>query len=151
MQAKHVVSAVLTVMCLWALFGAAAGTAEDRCKGQAVGRTPVGGPGGDWTCCPYCESGFAGRNGYALALGPRNHVTPGQRCNARQTRTPLTMHTVRDLLDDMLTYSRRSHLMVGRIEEKQDVFEAEMITRESGTLADHILVDKETAMMCLID
>jgi hypothetical protein len=42
-------------------------------------------------------------------------------------------------------------LTVGRIEEKQDVFEAEMTTRESGTLADHILVDKETAMMRLID
>jgi len=151
MRTKHVVPAVLTTLCLWALFGAAAGTAGDRCKGQAVGRATVGGPRSDWTYCPYCESGFVGRNGYAMALGRRYHVAMRQRSNAWRSQTPLTMQTVRDLLEDMLTYSRQSQLMVGRIKEKQDVFEAEMITRESGTLTDHILVDRETAMMRLID
>jgi hypothetical protein len=88
-------------------------------------------------------------------MGPGHMMGPGygqpprysERSPYRQYREPLEKEDVRNLLENMLRSSRNPYLKVGKIEDKGAYFEAEIVTKESESLVDKLLVDKDTGRM----
>jgi hypothetical protein len=48
------------------------------------------------------------------------------------------------ILDNYLKSTRNPNLKLGKIEDKESVFEAEIVTKKEGSLVDKIAVDKTT-------
>ena len=61
-------------------------------------------------------------------------------------REPLKKDEAKDQVQQMLTQSRNPNLKVGGVEEKEDFFEVDILSK-GGDLVDKMQVDKETGMM----
>jgi cytochrome c553 len=80
--------------------------------------------------------GMMGR-GYGYGYGPQY----GQR------EKPLDKEEAKEEVENYLQSTRNPNLKLGKIEDKGNVFEADIVTKESNSLVDKILVDKDTGTM----
>ena len=111
-------------------------------------------PDQGWNYCPYCGAPYEGARGYGRGqgygmhhwgLGPGYGMGPGwgSRRPYRQLQEPLEMEDAKKLVEDYLKFSRNPNLKVGKIEDKGQSFEVEIVTKE-GSLVDKLAVNKET-------
>lgn len=56
---------------------------------------------------------------------------------------PLTLDQAKTAVERYITYSKNPNIKLGQITEKDHYFEAEIVTKE-GSLADKLMVDKQT-------
>jgi len=80
-------------------------------------------------------SGMMGR-GYGYQYGPQY----------QQPQKPLDEKDTRTILENYLKSTRNPNLKLGKIEDKGNAFEGEILTQK-GSLVDEILVDKNTGWM----
>ena len=59
---------------------------------------------------------------------------------------PLEMKDAKAMMEDYLKSTRNPNLKLGKIKDKGDAFEAEVVTK-SNTLVDKILINKQTGRM----
>lgn len=83
--------------------------------------------------------GWQGNQGYAPGRGPGYGY--------RGPEEPLDKAGARGIVERYLSSSRNPNLKVGEIEEKGDVFEAEIVTRKGGDLVDRVQIDRQTGWM----
>ncbi len=60
---------------------------------------------------------------------------------------PLNMEEARSIVERYLYSSRNPNLKVGEIDEKDEVFEADIVTRKEGDLVDRVQIDRRTGWM----
>ena len=122
---------------------------------------------GDWNYCPYCGSyvgpgsgygpgpgmmgqgyygrgpGMMGQQGYS-GMGP-GMMGPGYGYGQQyqQSQEPMNEKDAKQILENYLNSTRNPDLRLGKIAEKDQVFEAEILTKE-GSLADKVAIDKRT-------
>jgi len=127
--------------------------------------------GGDWFYCPYCGRPTGSRgNGmggphmmgpdYGYGRGPMHRGWgrgPGMRGwqgyqqpygppSQEQQTEPLKEKEAKQIVQDYIASSRNPNLKVGDITDKDNAFEANILTRD-GSLVDKILVDKYSGWM----
>ena len=61
-------------------------------------------------------------------------------------QTPLKEDDARSVVEKYLTSTRNPNLKLGKITEGEDVFEAEIVTKD-GSLVDKVIVDKSNGWM----
>ena len=83
--------------------------------------------------------GWQGDRGYAPGRG-RGYGYQGP-------EEPLDKDEARGIVERYLNSSRNPNLKVGKIVEKEDVFEAEIVTRKGGDLVDRVQIDRRTGWM----
>jgi hypothetical protein len=79
------------------------------------------------------------QQGYAPGRGPGYGY--------RRPEEPLGSEEARGILERYLETSRNPNLKVGELEEKEDVFEAEIVTRKGEDLVDRVQIDRQTGWM----
>jgi hypothetical protein len=115
---------------------------------------------GDWNYCPYCGSPYYGSylgpgSGYGMmgpgmmgqgyyGMGP-GMMGPGYGYGQpyHQKQEPLDEKDAKQILENYLQFTRNPNLKLGKIEDKDRHFEAEIVTKE-GSLVDKVTVDKIT-------
>ncbi len=65
----------------------------------------------------------------------------------QQPQKPLEEKDVMTMLENYLNSTRNPNLKLGEIQDKGNVFEAEIVTKKEGSLVDKIAVDKYTGWM----
>ncbi|MCF8062284.1 MAG: hypothetical protein K9M82_07200 [Deltaproteobacteria bacterium] len=135
------------------------------------------GPQGQGWFCPYCGSPQGWRGGMAplgpgWTYGMGSHMMPhyggmgpgmmhrwGGMGPGMMNRNwyggpryewvdrDLGLDEARSMIEEYLDMSRNPNLKIGEIEEKGDVFEAEILTQKAGDLVDRIQIDKRRAWM----
>ncbi|HUU40382.1 MAG TPA: hypothetical protein VMW42_05545 [Desulfatiglandales bacterium] len=129
----------------------------------AEGKTQMGpgmmGQGGfyeDWNYCPYCGSymgpemmgpGYGrgyGRMHHGWGMGPHHGPQYGPRYG--QPQKPLDEKDAKGILENYLQSTRNPNLKLGKVIEKDDYFEAEILTKDDS-LADKVIVDKQTGWL----
>ncbi|MBW2058073.1 MAG: hypothetical protein JRJ26_11310 [Deltaproteobacteria bacterium] len=114
--------------------------------------------------------GMMGRRGYGMGpgmmgrgygmgpgmMGPGYGMGPGMMGpgmmgrgygpEGRQPEKPMGEKDAKRILENYLNSLRNPNLKLGRVEDKGNVFEAEIVTKD-GSLVDKILVDKNTGWM----
>lgn len=94
--------------------------------------------GGEYGYGPM-HRGWQGERGYAPGRGPGyGYQGPEE---------SLDKEGARGIVERYLNSSRNPNLKVGKIEEKEDVFEAEIVTRKGGDLVDRVQIDRQTGWM----
>lgn len=94
--------------------------------------------GGEYGYGPM-PRGLQGGRGYAPGRGPGyGYQGPEE---------PLDKEGARGIVEQYLGSSRNPNLKVGEIKEKDDVFEAEVVTRKAGDLVDRVQIDRQTGWM----
>jgi hypothetical protein len=81
-------------------------------------------------------------------MGPgydRRYGYPGDR-RYRPDRKPLEKEEAKEQVEDMLKRSRNPNLKPGAIEEEEDSYIVDILTKD-GSLVDKMQVHKETGMM----
>ncbi|MBN1848141.1 MAG: hypothetical protein JW932_06105 [Deltaproteobacteria bacterium] len=111
---------------------------------------------GDWNYCPYCGShlsggygmmgpGMMGRGYYGM-MGP-GMMGPGYGYRQPyQPQEPMSEMDAKQILQNYLQFTRNPNLKLGKIEDKEQYFEAEIVTKE-GSLVDKVTVDKMTGFV----
>lgn len=125
-------------------------------------------PGG-WNYCPYCGNSMGWGDGYGMGpgmmgqgrgmgpgmmnrgygMGGQQYGPPyGPQYGPQYQQPPRNMEEedVRVMLENYLKSTRNPNLKLGKIQEKDSVFEAEILTKD-GSLVDKIAVDKATGWM----
>ena len=87
----------------------------------------------------YGSRGWQGRQGYAPGRGPGYGY--------RSSEEPLGKEEARGIVERYLDTSRNPNLKVGEVEEKDEVFEAEIVTRKGEELVDRVQIDRRTGWM----
>ncbi len=128
---------------------------------------------GQWNYCPWCGAP-QGRGGYGPGygmghgmMGPGYGMGPGMMGQGYgmgpgmmgpgygygrgygpqyERQEPLNEEQAKNQVENYLSASRNPNLKLGKIEDKGNYFEAEVVTKE-GSLADKIAVDKDTGAM----
>ncbi len=127
------------------------------------------GYGGGWYC-PYCGQYMGPEGGYGMGpgmmgrgmgpgmMGPGWGYGPGPMGPGmmgpgygygpqyQQPQKPLEQKDAKGLLENYLQATRNPNLKLGKIEDKGQYFEAEIVTKNDA-LVDKILVDKNTGWM----
>jgi hypothetical protein len=67
----------------------------------------------------------------------------GQGTGYNRSGEPLTLDQAKTAVERYITYSKNPNIKLGQIIEKDHYFEAEIVTKE-GSLADKLMVDKQT-------
>jgi len=83
--------------------------------------------------------GWQGEQRYAPGRGPGYGY--------RGPEEPLDKEGARGIVEQYLSSSRNPNLKVGEIEEKGDVFEAEIVTQKGDDLVDRVQIDRQTGWM----
>jgi hypothetical protein len=118
------------------------------------------GQGGGWNYCPYCGGNFRQRGGYGMMpyggyggmgpgmMGPGYDRPYGDSRDGRhgRYREPLEQDEARNIVEDMLRRSRNPNLKVGNIEDEDNLYVVDILTKDDS-LVDKIEVDKETGLM----
>jgi hypothetical protein len=121
---------------------------------------------GNWNYCPYCGSymgpgmmgGMMGRGmmgggmmgggmmgpGYGYGYGPQSQYGYGQQY--QQPPNPLDKEQAKQEVENYLRSTRNPNLKMGKIEDKGNDYEVRVETKD-GSLADKILVNKDTGWM----
>jgi hypothetical protein len=107
---------------------------------------------GEWNYCPYCGAplgpGMMGP-GYGRDPGMMHRDWdrgPQYGPQYQQPQKPLEEKDIKDMLENYLKSTRNPNLKLGKIEDKESYFEAEILTKDDS-LADKIAVDKTTGWM----
>ena len=105
----------------------------------------------DWSYCPYCGSGLnrGGNRGMGPGMMGRYHNRPYDNPDSwyyNRDLEPLEAEDARNIVQDMLVRSRNPNLKIGKIEEKDDFFEVEILTQQDS-LVDKMQVHKKTGLM----
>ena len=97
-----------------------------------------------------------GMMGYGYGMGPGmmgygygtgQGVGPGYQNPAyRQPKTPIDKDGAKKMLGNYIQFTRNPNLKLGKLEDKGDAFEAEIVTK-NGSLVDRIDIDKKTGWM----
>jgi zinc resistance-associated protein len=95
-------------------------------------------------------SGMMGRGGNDAGRG-REWMggSPGERESSRgpgRMQTPLKEDDARSVVERYLTSTGNPNLKLGKITEREDVFEAQIVTKDNS-LVDKLLIDKSTGWM----
>ena len=126
---------------------------------------------GQWNYCPYCGRPLPKR-GYGYGMGPGmmgRGMGPGMMGPGRMgqgmgpgmmgpsqgmgpqygtgQQKSLTEKDARGILENYLKGTRNPNLKLGKITDKGNGFEAEIVTKKEGALVDKIFVDKATGWM----
>jgi hypothetical protein len=135
-----------------------------------MGPGMMGGGGyGGWYC-PYCGQYVGPRGGYGMGpgggygmgpgmMGPGYGMGPGMMGphygpqygpqyppQYQQPRKPMEEKDAKAMLENYLASMRNPNLKLGKVEDKGNAFEGEIVTKD-GSLVDKILVDKYTGWM----
>ena len=125
--------------------------------GQGGGRAPGYGPPqqGGWNS-PYCgrwQGGGYGMGSGMMGPGYGYHMGPGMMGPGygygpqyQQPQKPLEKSDVETMVKNYLASVRNPNLKLGKIEEKDGVFEADIVTKDNS-LVNKVLVDKNTGWM----
>jgi hypothetical protein len=73
-------------------------------------------------------------------------MDPDYRRDYRRYEEPLKMEEAKEQVEDMLERSRNPNLKTGEIEDKEQFFVVDVVTKD-GSLVDKMEVDKRTGMM----
>jgi hypothetical protein len=81
-------------------------------------------------------------------MGPGQGLQHGQQNAPRyqQPQKPLSENQAREMLENYLQSKNNPNLKLGKIEDKGNAFEANIVT-QNGSLVNKILVDKDTGRM----
>jgi rubrerythrin len=92
--------------------------------------------------------GMMGGRGYGYGMGPGMMGGRGYGYGQPYTEPgkPLEMKDAKAMMEDYLKSTRNPNLKLGKIKDKGDAFEAEVLTKNSA-LVDKILIDKQTGRM----
>jgi hypothetical protein len=90
----------------------------------------------DWDDC-------SGRGQGMMWHGGGGSGMMGQGPGYYRSGEPLTLDQAKTAIERYITYSRNPNIKLGQITEKDNYFEAEIVTKE-GSLADKLMVDKQT-------
>ena len=131
---------------------------------------------GGWNYCPYCGGYIGPGSGYGMGpemMGRGYGMGPGMMHGGRgmgpggmhrgwgmgpqygpgyqgpqyqQPQKPMEEKDAKELLENYLESTRNPNLKLGKIEDKGEGFEADILTKD-GSLVDKILVDKRTGWM----
>lgn len=74
---------------------------------------------------------------YGPQYGPRYEQPP----------KPMEEKDARGIFENYLNSTKNPNLKLGKIEDKGNTFEAEIVTKKEGALVDKILIDKNTGWM----
>jgi hypothetical protein len=86
-----------------------------------------------------------GMMGYGYGRGPRyGQGYPGR--HYQQIKTPLDKNGAKKMVENYIQNTRNPNLKLGKLEDKGDTFEAEVVTK-NGSLIDRIRIDKKTGWM----
>jgi len=130
---------------------------------------------GQWNYCPYCgqplgQGAYGMQSGMMMAPGMMGRgmmgmmgrgmmgsgmmspgmAGPGQGMGHQGStvqQKQLTVKEARSILENYIKSTRNPNLKVGKIKDKGDGFEAEIVTKKEGALVDKIFVDKYTGWM----
>ena len=127
-------------------------------SGMGPGMMGYGGYGGP-QYCPYCGSylgpgggygmgpGMMGPGyGYGYGMGPGMMYGYGYGPRYRQLDKPLDKQEAKELLEQYVQSLYNPDLKVGKITEKDNYFEGEILTKDN-VLVDKIIIDKNTGWM----
>ena len=120
------------------------------------------GRGGGYGMGPGMMGGMMGRGygmgpgmmgrGYGMGpgmMGPQYgpQYGPGyQGPQYQQPQKPMDENEAKSLLENYLQSTRNPNLKLGKIEDKENTYEAEILTKD-GSLVDKVIVDKRTGWM----
>lgn len=127
------------------------GTALYPLVGKAqMGRGYGGGYGGYGMMGQGSSCGAGGgMMGYGYGPGPQygRQYGPQYSPQYRQPQSPMDEKDARALLENYLKSTRNPNLELGKVEDKGNAFEAEIVTKKEGSLVDRVAVDKYTGQM----
>ncbi len=97
--------------------------------------------------CPCMMMMGGGMMGRGMKMNP-NMMARGWGSGQQygQPSKPLKEEDVRSNLENYIKATRNPNLKLGNLTEKENIFEAEIVTKE-GSLVDKLMVDKFTGMM----
>jgi hypothetical protein len=135
--------------------------------------------GGPWNYCPNCGRPWGPYGGYGMDPRgrwneqPRMEPQPKDRGYGpgrapghdygpyypgyqyppyeRQQQKPLDEGKARKMMEGYLDYTENPNLKVGEIREREDSFEAEIVTKKEGAVVDKVIIDKTTGGMRFAD
>lgn len=138
----------------------------------AVYAGPYGPGDTQWNYCPYCGSQFGTGGGYGMGpgmmgygygmgpgmMGPGYGMGPGMMHQGwgwgppygpryQQPQGPMSEEDAKAIVENYLQSTRNPNLKLGKVEDKGNAYEAEIVTAKDGTLVDKILIDKYTGWM----
>jgi hypothetical protein len=93
--------------------------------------------------------GYGGYGGYGMGpgmMGPGYGYGYGYGPQYQQPQQPLDEKDAKAKLENYLASTRNPNLKLGKIEDKGNAFEADIVTKD-GSIVDKILVDKNTGWM----
>jgi hypothetical protein len=133
---------------------------------------PYGPADTQWNYCPYCGSyvgpggGYNVGPGYGMGpgmMGPGYGMGPGMMGPGtmhrgwgygrqygpqyQQPQRPMSEKDAKAILENYLKSTRNPNLKLGKIEDKGNAFQGDIVTAKDGSLVDKILVDKYTGWM----
>lgn len=133
---------------------------------------PYGPADTQWNYCPYCGSQLGPGGGYNLGpgmMGPGYGMGPGMMGwgygmgpgmmhrgwgygpqygpQYQQPQEPMSEKDAKAILENYLRSTRNPNLKLGKIEDKGNAFEGDIVTAKDGSLVDKVLVDKYTGWM----
>jgi hypothetical protein len=88
--------------------------------------------------------GMMGQGGYGM-MGPGGGQSYGPQYQGN--RKALTEKDAKEIVENYLKASRNPNLKLGEIEDKDNAFEASIVTKKEGALVDRIAIDKRTGWM----
>lgn len=104
---------------------------------------------GQWNYCPYCGQQLTpGPYGMGPGMMGPGMMGPGMMGPGQQgQQKTLTEEDAKAILQNYLMSTRNPNLALGKIEDKGNGFEAEIVTKKEGALVDKIFVDRYTGWM----
>ena len=121
---------------------------------------PFGPADTQWNYCPYCGSQLGPGGGYGVGpsmVGP-GMMGPGMMHRGwgygpqygpqyPQSQGPMSEKDAKAFLENYLQSTRNPNLKLGKIEDKGNAFQGDIVTAKDGSLVDKILIDKYTGWM----
>ena len=138
---------VTFIMILGLVIGLAFYTVEAKAQ-MGSGMMGPGYGSGNGMGSGMMGGGMMGRGMGPGTIGPgyRNEYGPQYGSQYRQPQKQLEENDARAILENYLNSTRNPNLKLGKIEDKGNAFEAEILTK-NDSLVDRILVDKNTGGM----
>jgi len=149
---------ILPILCLSVLIVFSFSYAQQRGQGMGPGYGYQQQEQGDWNYCPYCGRPL-GPRGYHRGPGMmhrRGDRGPGMMgpgwgypygSRYQQQGEPLDKKEAKEIVENQLKARGNPNLKVGDIEEEENAFIAEIVTRKGDSLVDKVAINKQTGWM----
>lgn len=69
----------------------------------------------------------------------------------RERQKPLDEEKATKMMQSYLDYTGNPNLKLGKVEEKDGVFEGDIVTKKEGSLVDRVIIDKGTGRMRFVE